>query len=123
MMTPIRTRNVRAIAVAIVAGSLALTGCSDSKKDNSKDTSKSKGDAAAQSKPVAYGDVQASTGPAQEVTGAKPGGTINVYMQSDLSHMDPGQIYVSDSRPVRQPAPPWADELPGGRQGQPDGRR
>ncbi|GGW32680.1 ABC transporter [Streptomyces galilaeus] len=97
MMTPIRTRNVRAIAVAIVAGSLALTGCSDSKKDNSKDTSKSKGDAAAQSKPVAYGDVQASTGPAQEVTGAKPGGTINVYMQSDLSHMDPGQIYVSDA--------------------------
>ncbi|MFC9290993.1 ABC transporter substrate-binding protein [Streptomyces sp. NPDC057052] len=96
-MTPIRTRQARAIAVAIVAGSLALTGCSDNNKSNTKDTSKSKDDAAAQSKPVAYGDAKASTGPAEEVTGAKPGGTINVYMQSDLSHMDPGQIYVSDA--------------------------
>ncbi|MEU2282900.1 ABC transporter substrate-binding protein [Streptomyces sp. NPDC013178] len=96
-MTPIRTRSVRAVAVAIVAGSLALTGCSDNSKNSSKDTSKSKDDAAEQSKPVAYGDAKASTGPAQEVAGAKPGGTINVYMQSDLSHMDPGQIYVSDA--------------------------
>ncbi|MCF4140175.1 ABC transporter substrate-binding protein [Streptomyces sp. Tue 6430] len=96
-MTPIRTRQARAIAVAIVAGSLALTGCSDNNKSDAKDSSKSKNDAAAQSKPVAYGDVKASTGPAEEVAGAKPGGTINVYMQSDLSHMDPGQIYVSDA--------------------------
>lgn len=97
MMTPIRTRQARAIAVALVAGSLVLTGCSDNGKNNAKDTSKSKDDAAAQSKPVAYGDAKASTGPAEEVAGAKPGGTINVYMQSDLSHMDPGQIYVSDA--------------------------
>ncbi|MFF9057712.1 ABC transporter substrate-binding protein [Streptomyces sp. NPDC101213] len=96
-MTPIRTRQARAIAVAIMAGSLALTGCSDNKKSDAKDTSKSKDDAAAQSKPVAYGDVKASTGPAEDVAGAKPGGTINVYMQSDMSHMDPGQIYVSDA--------------------------
>ncbi|MGV9554357.1 ABC transporter substrate-binding protein [Streptomyces sp. NPDC003522] len=96
-MTPIRTRQARAIAVAIMAGSLVLTGCSDNGKKDTKDTSKSKDDAAAQSKPVAYGDAAASTGPAQEVAGAKPGGTINVYMQSDLSHMDPGQIYVSDA--------------------------
>ncbi|MEV4228966.1 ABC transporter substrate-binding protein [Streptomyces bobili] len=96
-MTPIRSRTVRAAAVAIVAGSLALTGCSDNSNNNSKDNSKSKDDAAAQSKPVAYGDAKASTGPAAEVVGAKPGGTINVYMQSDLSHMDPGQIYVSDA--------------------------
>ncbi|MEV6617069.1 ABC transporter substrate-binding protein [Streptomyces sp. NPDC051051] len=96
-MTPIRTRQARAIAVALVAGSLVLTGCSDNGKNNAKDTSKSKDDAAAQSKPVAYGDAKASTGPAEEVAGAKPGGTINVYMQSDLSHMDPGQIYVSDA--------------------------
>lgn len=96
-MTPIRKRSVRAVAVAIVAGSLALTGCSNNSKDASKGTSKSKDDAAAQSKPVKYGDTTASTGPAAEVTGAKPGGTIAVYMQSDLTHMDPGQIYVSDA--------------------------
>lgn len=96
-MNPIRMRTLRAITVAIAAGSLALTGCSDSSKDSGKDDSKSKEDAKAQSKPVAYGDAQASNGPAEAVTGAKTGGTINVYQQSDLSHMDPGQIYVSDA--------------------------
>ncbi|MER6911483.1 ABC transporter substrate-binding protein [Streptomyces sp. NPDC000594] len=96
-MKPLRSRSVRAIVVAAAAGSLALTGCSNNDGGTTKDESKSKSDAAAQSKPVAYGDAAASTGPAAEVPGAKPGGTINVYMQSDLSHMDPGQIYVSDA--------------------------
>ncbi|MFP3988143.1 ABC transporter substrate-binding protein [Streptomyces sp. E11-3] len=93
-----RSRSMRAIVVAVAAGSLALTGCSnDSGKDNSKDESAKKEDAAKQSKPVAYGDAAASTGPAKEVSGAQSGGTIGVYLQSDLSHMDPGQIYVSDA--------------------------
>lgn len=85
------------MVVAIAAGSLALTGCSESNDGKSADDSKNKKDAAEQSKPVAYADAAASTGPAAEVKGAKSGGTINVYMQSDLSHMDPGQIYVSDA--------------------------
>ncbi|MFI8087283.1 ABC transporter substrate-binding protein [Streptomyces sp. NPDC086080] len=98
-MKPIRTRTARAIAVAIVAGSMALTGCSGNSDGGSKgkDDSKSQKDAAEQQDPVAYGDAAASTGPAAEVPGAKPGGFINVYMQSDLTHMDPGQIYVSDA--------------------------
>ncbi|MEU5192436.1 ABC transporter substrate-binding protein [Streptomyces scabiei] len=96
-MKPIRTRTTRAVAVAIVAGSLALTGCSDNGKAKTKDTSKSQDDAAEQSKPVVYGDAAASTGPAAPVKGAKPGGVINVYAQSDMTHMDPGQIYVSDA--------------------------
>ncbi|KES04091.1 ABC transporter [Streptomyces toyocaensis] len=98
-MKPIRTRTARAIAVAIVAGSLALTGCSGDNGGGSKgkDDSKQQKDAAEQQDPVAYGDAAASTGPAEEVSGAKSGGFINVYMQSDLSHMDPGQIYVSDA--------------------------
>ncbi|MEV5931696.1 ABC transporter substrate-binding protein [Streptomyces sp. NPDC093250] len=97
-MKPIRTRTARAIAVAIVAGSLALTGCSgDNGGSKGKDNSKNQKDAAEQQDPVAYGDAAASTGPAAEVPGAKPGGFINVYMQSDLSHMDPAQIYVSDA--------------------------
>ncbi|MGW4028108.1 ABC transporter substrate-binding protein [Streptomyces sp. NPDC004838] len=95
-MKPTRSRSVRAIVVAAAAGSLALTGCSKD-NGNTKDQSKSKQDAAAQSKPVVYGDAAASNGPAAEVPGAKPGGTINVYMESDLSHMDPAQIYVSDA--------------------------
>lgn len=85
------------MVVAVAAGALALTGCSDNGSGKAKDESKSKEDAAEQSKPVAYADAAGSTGPAKEVTGAKSGGTINVYMQSDLTHMDPGQIYVSDA--------------------------
>ncbi|MEU2601787.1 ABC transporter substrate-binding protein [Streptomyces hirsutus] len=98
-MKPIRTRTVRAIAVALVAGSLTLTACSsDSGSSNKgKDDSKSQKDAAKQQDPVAYGDAAASNGPAAEVAGAKSGGFINVYMQSDLTHLDPGQIYVSDA--------------------------
>ncbi|MEU2326181.1 ABC transporter substrate-binding protein [Streptomyces althioticus] len=98
-MKPIRTRTARAIAVAIVAGSLALTGCSSDNGGGSKgkDDAKSQKDAAEQQDPVAYGDAADSAGPAKEVPGAKSGGFINVYMQSDLTHMDPGQIYVSDA--------------------------
>ncbi|MFC4465891.1 ABC transporter substrate-binding protein [Streptomyces xiangluensis] len=96
-MKPIRSRSVRAIAAFAVAGSLALTGCSSDSGSKSKDQSKSKDDAASQQKPVQYADAAASNGPAAPVAGAKSGGTINVYMQSDLSHMDPGQIYVSDA--------------------------
>lgn len=124
-MKPIRTRTARAIAVAIVAGSLTLTACSgnDGGGKDSKSDAKSQKDAAEQQDPVVYGDAAASTGPAKDVAGAKPGGFINVYMQSDLTHMDPGQIYVSDSRPVLEPHPPRPDELPGGRRGQPHRRR
>ncbi|MFI1395208.1 ABC transporter substrate-binding protein [Streptomyces sp. NPDC020681] len=96
-MNPIRSRSARAIIVAAAAGSLALTGCSKDNGKDAKDESKSKQDAASQSKPVVYGDAAASNGPAAEVPGAKPGGSINIYTQSDLSHMDPGQIYVSDA--------------------------
>ncbi|WP_338484301.1 ABC transporter substrate-binding protein [Streptomyces sp. SCSIO 75703] len=100
-MKPIRTRTVRAIAVAIAAGSLVLTGCSsgnDGGGSKGKGDAKSQTDAAEQQDPVSYGDAAASTGPAKEVPGAKPGGVINVYQQSDLTHMDPGQIYVSDAK-------------------------
>ncbi|MFE7842349.1 ABC transporter substrate-binding protein [Streptomyces sp. NPDC057474] len=96
-MKPIRNRTTRAVAVALVAGSLALAGCADNGKSDTKDNSKSQDDAAEQSKPVAYGDAAASTGPAEEVKGAKSGGVINVYAQSDMTHLDPGQIYVSDA--------------------------
>ncbi|MFE3716850.1 ABC transporter substrate-binding protein [Streptomyces cyaneofuscatus] len=97
-MKSIRTRSARAAIVALAAGSLVLTGCSgDNGSKNTKDQSKSKEDAAAQSKPVEYADAAGSTGPAKDVKGATSGGTINVYLQSDLTHLDPGQIYVSDA--------------------------
>ena len=100
-MKSLNSRRTRAIVVAIAAGSLALTGCSENKGSSSgKDSKKDQAEAAEQSKAVVYGDAAASTGPAEEVPGAKSGGTIQVYQESGLTHTDPGQIYVSDAGQV-----------------------
>ncbi|MFD6420268.1 ABC transporter substrate-binding protein [Streptomyces sp. NPDC060194] len=97
-MKLLTSRRARAAMVALAAGSLVLTGCSDdggSGKNDAKTVDKNK--AAEQQAGVQFGDAAASTGPAEELEGAKPGGTIAVRMQDDLSHLDPGQIYVSDA--------------------------
>ncbi|MFI1439456.1 ABC transporter substrate-binding protein [Streptomyces fructofermentans] len=100
-MKSLTSRRATAIVVAIAAGSLALTGCSENKGSSSgKDSKKDQKEAATQSKAVTYGDAAASTGPAEEVAGAKSGGTIQVYQEAGLSHLDPGQIYVSDAGQV-----------------------
>ncbi len=98
-MSIFRNRTASAAIVAVAAGALTLTACGGGGSDSSsKDNSKQKEDAKSQSKPVQIGDAQASTGPAAEVPGAKPGGTMSVYQEADFSHLDPGQIYVSDGK-------------------------
>ncbi|MFF7953563.1 ABC transporter substrate-binding protein [Streptomyces griseorubiginosus] len=100
-MKPISSRRARAIVVALAAGSLALTACSKNDGGGSgTDSKKDQKEASVQSKAVTYADAAGSTGPAAEVPGAKPGGTINVYQEAGLSHLDPGQIYVSDAGQV-----------------------
>ncbi|MDQ0992862.1 ABC transporter substrate-binding protein [Streptomyces sp. V3I7] len=100
-MKSFTTRRAHAIVVAIAAGSLVLTGCSQNTGGNSgTDSKKDQKEASAQSKPVAYLDAAASTGPAKEIPGAKSGGTVQVYQEAGLSHLDPGQIYVSDAGQV-----------------------
>ncbi|MGW1543873.1 ABC transporter substrate-binding protein [Streptomyces sp. NPDC002309] len=97
-MKSFTSRRTSAIVVALAAGSLALTGCSENKGATSnKDSKKDQKEAATQSSAVTYADAAASTGPAKEVPGAKSGGTIQVYQEAGLSHLDPGQIYVSDA--------------------------
>ncbi|CAM5286326.1 ABC transporter substrate-binding protein [Streptomyces fumanus] len=100
-MNTLNSRGARAALVALAAGSLVLTGCSENKGGNSgKDSKKDQKEAAVQSKAVAYEDAAASTGPAEEVPGARSGGTIQVYQEAGLTHLDPGQIYVSDAGQV-----------------------
>ncbi|USQ83304.1 ABC transporter substrate-binding protein [Streptomyces phaeoluteigriseus] len=100
-MKSFTSRRARAVVVAIAAGSLALTGCSENKGSSSgKDSKKDQEEASSQSKAVTYADAAASTGPAEEVPGAKSGGTITVYQEAGLTHLDPGQIYVSDAGQV-----------------------
>ncbi|MEU7413536.1 MULTISPECIES: ABC transporter substrate-binding protein [Streptomyces] len=96
-----RARAARAVVIAVAAGSLALTGCSKNEGGKSgKDSKKDQKEAAVQSKAVTYVDAAGSAGPAKEVPGARPGGTITVYQEAGLSHLDPGQIYVSDAGQV-----------------------
>ncbi|MFE2281339.1 ABC transporter substrate-binding protein [Streptomyces sp. NPDC059454] len=98
-MSIFRNRAATAAIVAVAAGALTLTACGGGGSDSSaKDNSKKKEDAKSQSKPVQIGDVKASTGPAPEIPGAQPGGTMAVYQEDDFSHLDPGQIYVSDGK-------------------------
>ncbi|UGY93461.1 ABC transporter substrate-binding protein [Streptomyces gobiensis] len=97
-MSLFRSRRARTIVVALAAGSLALTGCSSGSGNNGgKDKSNTQDDALVQSKPIEYGNAKDSTGPAEPVKGARDGGTIRVYQEDDFSHLDPGQIYVSDA--------------------------
>ena len=101
MKSSFTSRRARTLVVAVAAGALALTGCSENKGGNSgADSKKDQKEAATQSKAVTYADAAASTGPAADVAGAKSGGTIQVYQESGLTHLDPGQIYVSDAGQV-----------------------
>ncbi|MEH0625801.1 ABC transporter substrate-binding protein [Streptomyces stelliscabiei] len=100
-MKSFNSRRARAIMVAVAAGSLVLTACSENKGGNSgTDSKKDQKEAAVQSKAVTYADAAASEGPAAPVAGAKSGGTVEVYQEAGLSHLDSGQIYVSDGGQV-----------------------
>ncbi|WEH15507.1 ABC transporter substrate-binding protein [Streptomyces sp. VNUA24] len=100
-MKSFNSRRARAIVVALAAGSLVLTACSENKGNNSgNDSKKDQKEAAVQSKAVTYADAAASEGPAAPVAGAKSGGTVEVYQEAGLSHLDSGQIYVSDGGQV-----------------------
>ncbi|WP_371577148.1 ABC transporter substrate-binding protein [Streptomyces sp. NBC_01314] len=100
-MKSLNSRRARAIVVAVAAGSLVLTACSENKGNTSgTDSKKDQKEAAVQSKAVTYADAAASEGPAADVAGAKSGGTVEVYQEAGLSHLDSGQIYVSDGGQV-----------------------
>ena len=93
-------RRARAALVAVAAGALVLTACSsggggssgenkDAKAKQSKSAEQLKGQ-------VTFGDAAASTGPAPAIAGAKPGGTLHALERDSYTHLDPGQIYVSN---------------------------
>ncbi|MEU5534310.1 ABC transporter substrate-binding protein [Streptomyces sp. NPDC020362] len=96
------SRRARAVVIALAAGSLVLTAaCSKNTGGKSgTDSKKDQKQAAVQSKAVTYVDAAGSTGPAKDVPGARSGGTITIYQEAGLSHLDPGQIYVSDAGQV-----------------------
>lgn len=95
-MKSISSRRARTIAVAIAAGSLALTACSSGGKAKEDDRIGGVNKAAEQGEPIPLGKAADSTGPAPKAKDAKDGGFIRVYQQDSYDHLDPAQIYVSD---------------------------
>ncbi|WP_181764374.1 ABC transporter substrate-binding protein [Streptomyces albidus (ex Kaewkla and Franco 2022)] len=93
-MSRFRMRTARVSVVGLAASALILTGCSSG--GGGGDEGVSKDDAAKQQVKYEFGDEQASTGPAEEVKGAKKGGVLTVYQRDSFAHLDPAQMYVSD---------------------------
>lgn len=94
-------RRAYAALSLVAAGALVLSGCSEggSKEGSNKDD---KENAQRQQSSIDFGDAKASTGPAAEVPGAKPGGAVTVLQRDSYAHLDPGQIYVSDEMALSQ---------------------
>lgn len=84
--------RIRAIVVGALVVGLAATGC---QKNTGDDDNKGATDKNNTAITVDYkGETPV---PAPEVEGAKPGGTITSLKLADFEHLDPQQIYVSDS--------------------------
>ncbi len=96
-------RHAYAAVSLLAAGALVLTGCSEGGSEGTGDKNKQdQENAQRQQAGIEFGDEKASTGPAAEVAGAKPGGTITVMQRDSFAHLDPGQIYVSDEMALSQ---------------------
>lgn len=87
-------RAPRTAAVVLAAGALVLTACSSGGGGGPEDTDRE--GAQAQQARVSFGGAKVSTGPAEEVPGARKGGTIRVLQRDSYAHLDPAQIYVAD---------------------------
>ncbi|KUN27558.1 ABC transporter [Streptomyces antibioticus] len=95
-------RHAYAALSLLAAGALVLTGCSSGGSKGSDNDKQDKENAQRQQAGISFGDAKDSTGPAAELPGAKPGGTITVLQRDSFAHLDPGQIYVSDEMALSQ---------------------
>lgn len=93
-MTSTIQRKVRISALSVAAGALVLSACSSGGGGDSKDKQSREPELKQQT--ISIGTAQDSTGPAPDLPGAKPGGTVSVLQRDAFEHLDPGQIYVSD---------------------------
>jgi peptide/nickel transport system substrate-binding protein len=92
------SRRLASVTAVLTAGALALAGCAKGGGGGAP-----QGAAGASEKPlenkavsaIAVGTAQDSAGPAPEIAGAKPGGTVNMIDRDDFSHLDPGRVYLN----------------------------
>ncbi|MFH8800118.1 ABC transporter substrate-binding protein [Streptomyces sp. NPDC017936] len=96
-----RGRRAYGALSLLAAGALVLSGCSEGGSKEGSDKG-DKENAERQQSSIEFGDAKASAGPAAEIPGAKPGGTVTVLQRDSYAHLDPGQIYVSDEMALSQ---------------------
>ncbi|MGW0434100.1 ABC transporter substrate-binding protein [Micromonospora sp. NPDC003197] len=75
---------------------LASSACSDGNQGANSSPPPSK----AETSTVTIGDAAASTGPAAPVPGARTGGTVTVYEQTDITHLDPAEVYPNNAQAI-----------------------
>ncbi|MDT0307717.1 ABC transporter substrate-binding protein [Streptomyces sp. DSM 44917] len=88
----------RAGAALALAGALLLGACSSG--GGGGDGEGGAPPAAEGLDTIPFADEAASTGPADPVPGAEPGGTIRVLQAASPAHLDPAQIYVSSQSTI-----------------------
>ncbi|GAA3868800.1 ABC transporter substrate-binding protein [Streptomyces sedi] len=91
---PQRRARLAGAAVALT-GALLLSACSSGGGGGPEGEGSNGGgtEGAETLEAVTFADAEASTGPAEEVPDATPGGTVHVLQETSPSHLDPGQIY------------------------------
>ncbi|WP_019434879.1 ABC transporter substrate-binding protein [Streptomyces sp. AA0539] len=88
-------RGTRAASLAL-AGALLLGACSSGGGGGGDTPGGGDRDTAPETlQTIEFADAAGSTGPAEEVPGAQPGGTIRVLQETSPDHLDPAQIYVA----------------------------
>lgn len=93
-------RHVHAVVSVLAAAALVLSGCSSGGSKGGGNDKEQQENAERQKALIKFGDAAASKGPAAEVPGAKPGGTISVPARDSYAHLDPAQIYVFNEMQV-----------------------
>ncbi|KAB8165138.1 ABC transporter substrate-binding protein [Streptomyces sp. 3MP-14] len=91
------TRRARLAGAAVaLTGALLLSACSSGGGGGGEENGSGGGGTEAETlEAISFADAEASTGPAEEVPGATPGGTVRVLQEVSPAHLDPGQVYVS----------------------------
>ncbi|MDT0443150.1 ABC transporter substrate-binding protein [Streptomyces johnsoniae] len=95
-------RRGRTAGVSIaLAGALLLGACSGGGGGGAEDGENGEERSAPEElTSISFGDEAASTGPAEEVPDAQPGGTVNVFEDIPPDHLDPAQIYVQHEQNI-----------------------
>ena len=92
MVSPTRIRSASAVTFCLA---LVLSACGGG-GDDAGDKPGATGDKGAPVAALEFGVDDNAVGPAPAIEGAVSGGTVRVLNDSDVAHLDPARVYVTD---------------------------